>query len=356
MTRSYIAMSTSLFLCSLALAGSDPLVPFRVGRKAGFIDRTGKVRIEPAFHFNHLDSAYEFFVEGLQPVQIGDYLGYIDETGTTVIEPQYTLASPFSEGLAMVRAQNGKWGYVDRTGEYAVAPVFDRARRFSSGLALVVLNHQAGYINKHGSFVIPPTQAFRPFGDFEDGLARVTVSNKCGFISTNGQFRILPRFDRAADFSEGVASAREGEGIRAAGYINANGQFVIGPEFFKAWRFSEGLARVETELGRMQFIDLSGRTAFEVDDGAWAGAFSEGLVNICQGKRMTDGKWGYMNTQGKWMIPPRYQQADPFKNGIARVHIDGKRTYIDKTAKIIWQYSPTKDSTVPPEGAPSDVQ
>ena len=152
---------------------------------------------------------------------------------------------------------------------------------------------------------------------------------------------IPPRFNQPSEFSDGLAPVQEGGRFGKRGYINQKGQYAIAARFRKAWGFSEGLARVETEMGRMQFITPAGDVAFDVDHGAWAGEFSEGVVNVCKGKRMTDGKWGYMDMTGRWVIAPEFQEADPFINGIAPVVIDGRRAYINKMGQTIWKQSPT---------------
>lgn len=47
-------------------------------------------------------------------------------------------------------------------------------------------------------------------------------------------------------------------------------------------------------------------------------------------------KWGYINNEGKFIIPPTYDWVDEFKeNGLARVSLDGKATIIDRNGSII---------------------
>ncbi len=47
--------------------------------------------------------------------------GYINRTGKVVIQPQFDEAYPFINGLAYVRIKD-KWGYIDRTGKYIWQP------------------------------------------------------------------------------------------------------------------------------------------------------------------------------------------------------------------------------------------
>lgn len=81
------------------------------------------------------------FSEGLAPVLSFNKLGFIDKTGRVVIEPLFRETSGFSEGLAAVKIIGSEgqyaWGYIDRAGRFAVAPRFKEARPFAGGLAHV---------------------------------------------------------------------------------------------------------------------------------------------------------------------------------------------------------------------------
>ncbi|MHC4248137.1 MAG: WG repeat-containing protein [Planctomycetota bacterium] len=109
--------------------------------KLGFVDRSGKVVIEPRF-----DRASSFS-EGLARVWLREkeLYGYIDSAGTMVIEPRFAEAGDFHEGLAPVcierpgphRSEGDRWGYIDMTGDLVVEGDFNAAFRFRNGLARV---------------------------------------------------------------------------------------------------------------------------------------------------------------------------------------------------------------------------
>ena len=62
--------------------------------------------------------------------------GFIDKSGKVVIEPQFDDADLFSEGLVLVE-KDGKWGFIDKSGKVVIEPQFDDAEPFSEGLAKV---------------------------------------------------------------------------------------------------------------------------------------------------------------------------------------------------------------------------
>jgi hypothetical protein len=87
------------------------LFPVNMGGKTGFINREGKLIINPQY-----DNASNFY-DGLALVTTGGKSGYIDKEGKTVINPQFDIGGDFSEGLAAV-STGGKWGYIDKDGKY----------------------------------------------------------------------------------------------------------------------------------------------------------------------------------------------------------------------------------------------
>jgi len=86
------------------------------GKKYGFIDKTGKFVIEPAF----LMPAY--FSEGLAFVVKDGKRSFIDKTGKEAfpLDPKICDAVSFSEGLSCVSSTDGKTGFIDKTGKFAI--------------------------------------------------------------------------------------------------------------------------------------------------------------------------------------------------------------------------------------------
>ena len=65
--------------------------------------------------------------------------------------------------------------------------------------------------------------------------------------------------------------------------------------------------------------------------------FKEGLAVVlldCDGNH----KYGYIDKEGKEVIPFIYDHASSFNEGLARVEKNGKFGYIDKTGKLVIPY------------------
>jgi len=132
---------------------SEGLLPVVQGDppRGVYIDRDGRVALEIPLWQNrtaHQRALYTIrrlqlapFSEGLAPVLSFNKLGFMDKTGKVVIEPQFRETSGFSEGLAAVKIIGSEghyvWGYIDRAGRFAVEPQFSQAQPFAGGLARV---------------------------------------------------------------------------------------------------------------------------------------------------------------------------------------------------------------------------
>lgn len=74
-----------------------------------------------AFSAAHNVAAQEYISDSWFPVQVDGKYGFIDRTGKIVIEPTFESVGIFAEGLADAKS-GGKWGLIDRTGKLIWEP------------------------------------------------------------------------------------------------------------------------------------------------------------------------------------------------------------------------------------------
>jgi hypothetical protein len=218
---------------------------------------------------------------------------------------------------------------------------FPAVGNFSNGLALVNScpesseNEQDScdrfYIDASERIIIREQPNCIMFGDFVEGLCRIMYSENgktsIGFINKAGSFAILPLFEDARDFSEGLAAV---EINSKWGYINKKGAIVIDPQFYYADNFSEAYAAIiEIAKGKRQvgYIDKKGEILIEPQfDGG--GDFSDDLAAVKIGD-----KWGYVNKTGEYVINPQFDSAEDFSDDLAAVKISDKWGYVNKTGE-----------------------
>lgn len=306
---------------------SSDLFSIIVNGKKGFIDKTGKIVIEPRF------DDVENFSDGLAAVEVGDWWGYIDKTGKIVIEPKFGAGYEFSEGIAVNilneffdRSRN-RWVLLDKSGNITELPyVKDISNKFSESLIAVKNDKEKwGYINKFGEIVIP--FKFERAMPFSEGLASVLFDGKYGYINSKGKFVIKPQFTQTLDFSEGLASVKLG------------GQLI--KEDFQVIGYDE-----EFGNARWYFIDKAGNFVIKLrDDVCGTGQFSEDLASVQIRTKKGDFRVGFINRLGKFAINPTLVNAFNFSEGFAVVFLTENvenPSFIDKNGKVVFS---AKDST-----------
>lgn len=251
--------------------------------------------------------------------------------GVLCVVAEITAQNP----LFMVK-DKGRVGYIDRSGRIAVVPQFMHGWRFSEGLACVVdENGDTGFIDSTGKYVIPPqfNSSYGCYTKFHDGLAAVSVGQKYlnrklineekwGYVDRKGRFTILPDVEFANSFREGLASVRKNGRM---GFIDTSFQTVIPFKFKSAGSFYDGRARVKLMNGRRYYIDRTGRVLF-----GEGGEFQEGKAFA---KRR--GKYGFIDVNGRTIVPFIYQNANHFGNGLAGVKIGSRWGFIDEKGKLV---------------------
>jgi hypothetical protein len=334
------------------------LFPIVKDGKWGYMDETGKVKIEPKY-----DLAFDFY-EGLACVAVGPLRGYIDKTGAEVIKPQFGWCGRFREGYTyacikpkifgsnMVDFYKGSlsWGMIDRTGKRAKAFNFSYGRNtegFSEGK--VIGGRGGTCYDLSGKRVKHDAEELYPW--FKEGLVAGRKGSKWGYLDHSMKWVIEPQYAAAGPFSEGLAAVavsdppppedkkklREWQRAHKLkwGFIDKAGEVVIEPAHEDVWHFSEGVAPVKGGAGgKWGYMDRSGTTVIAHDyDYAWP--MSEGMGRVLVGE-----KQGYVNKEGKLVIQPRFEPAWEFSRGLARVGI-GRREeyregYIDKKGNFVW--------------------
>ena len=350
---------------SLNAQDRQHLYPIVKDEKVGFIDSSGQERILPQFERGACSFAMlPQFSEGLARVEFGNRVGYIDQTGkfAFVLSPQsvdpsqslFVEAEAFHEGIATVRTMGSglripdKRAWIDHSGRVIFVKNNNQLpTEFHEGLLRLLEGDRWGYVDHNFHWVIRPQ--FQNAEDFSEGLALVGidtgVSPGWAYINKTGAivFKQKGQSMYASSFSGGLAlinlvvpmtGSNGGGGYSKFEFVDHTGREVIGPILCGASLFSEGYA--------FAFMDCTGKGMAIIDQHGKQltppefsrSAFHEGLAAISKGKA-----YGYIDPSGRWVIPPQYDEAHNFSDGLALVVWYQKRewAYIDKHGKAIWK-------------------
>lgn len=169
---------------------------------------------------------------------------------------------------------------------------------------------------------------------------RALASKGCG-----SDLEPLADLDAAASRAEaGHEKCGNGTGVVAFrdkdsslfGFKRPDGSVLITPRFDKAENFSEGLALVRgAECGDTYcFVNAAGTVAIKTQSRS-AKSFANGLAPVLD---PATSKFGYIDREGKYAIAPRYSHAEPFKDGRAKVSILLRRQPGADACKTSWTF------------------
>jgi hypothetical protein len=177
-------------------------------------------------------------------------------------------------------------------------------------------------------------------GRFSEGLAAAVFGSefddRWGYVDESGSTVIPGKYARAAPFSEGKAAVQLAAKTTMNGsrmtiemgawtFIDRNGT-PLGVTFHEIRAFSQGLAAVSNGKG-WGFINKNGKTVIPLVY-ADVTEFSEDLACTRVGGDVLDdadydsnykGRWGFIDRSAKVVISHRFSKADSFSEGLAAV-------------------------------------
>jgi hypothetical protein len=220
--------------------------------------------------------------------------------------------------------ESGPWGYIDKTGRVVVSLQFEAAASFSEGLAAIKLDKKFGFIDGAGRVVVKPR--FDEVRPFQSGRASVKVGAfHCEWGKTAKSS--TPDGDASSASRPIRRPCRDGDW----GFIDETGAEIVPPSYALTWSFNGDYATVRVKQGgRVGVMDRAGQMVI-APDFDWVGDFSEGLATALRAH-----KYGYIDTNGKVVIPFQFERAFAFRGGRAAVFQDvgGRSGFIDKAGTL----------------------
>lgn len=228
---------------------------------------------------------------GLYPVVIGQRTGLADMRGNVIIQPAYDSLSLLNYGGQdfYILHQGGKQGAANNRGQVLLPVLYEQV------------------------LPAPPNH----FKIKQNGL--------WGLASQNGKHTVEPQYADMQGHEPGVpALPAVVQKKDRWGAIDATGQEVMPFKYQQLRAVGQGFYLARTGKDPAQLIRQEG-SAIGSEKIEEAGVFGENYLPVQVG-----GRWGYMGTAGKLIIPAKYEQALTFKNGAAPVKENGRWGIIDR--------------------------
>jgi hypothetical protein len=328
------------------------------GGSWGFLDEKGKEAIAASY-----DYVYDF-KNGKAKVRKGQKISWIDKDGNETTPPS---ASP-DEKAFKIYCSPGFFGYIDLKGNYVIQPQFFVANDFSEGLAAVLPLRAADNdcdkpvaVDENDDNIISRRSYSRVLSrllnvdadngiyydqhEYEkmlmdsirmaDSLSRIAMLSHrlYGYIDASGNMVLPAIYEVALPFHNGRAYVL----YRGKwGVINKKGEWIFAPVL----EWPDQLAEIRTDYGNdgMQFYsynyfegqNFSLSKNASSDENSPVYVFNEGIGAIYKYNH-----FGFIDSTGKIIASPVYDEVRPFMNGMAAVRHGNYWGYIDKTGKEV---------------------
>lgn len=308
--------------CLLFSCGHEPgnyRAAVKIDGHYGYIDETGEFVIDPSY-----DEAW-VFIHGSAVVKENGRYGLIDKMGNWVTEPVYDSVFPFSPDCFIVQKDDA-YGFVEHgTGKVLVAPQYDQVYNYTLELCVVQKGNALGVVNSKGVLTCAPQ--LQDFKEMYGPLAIVVQSD------TSDEMQMLLSIIDGGNVKLGLLS-RKGEYIVPCTYDDmfedvANGYYF--PFILDEARENADpmIGEVPVLIGKYGIIDTTGKILCEPAFDEMP-VYGDGMFRV-----RLNGKYGFADAQGKVVIAPQWEFAVAFSEGKAIVSNKGNSSIIDKNGKII---------------------
>jgi hypothetical protein len=242
--------------------------------------------------------------------------------GKAFLQNSLAAAKPPTFPLPSCMFPRGLCGAVRRDGSVAVPPRYDWVGEFADGRAAFRLNGLYGFVDEDGNEIVKPQ--YRVVGDYKFGFAQVDVDGKSGLLDRDGKMVMQPKFG----FIEAVAPDR----FKVSEQRQFGGR--LGADDFSDVRSEptpSGLGILIRAANQSTgVIDFSGRwieppTTFLV--------FDKHDPSIHWVEK--DSLWGLARADGSWMVEPKFRYPTALSDGLAGVVVDGKSGFIDRAGNFV---------------------
>lgn len=305
MRKSLLALF--ILIINYCLAGGLPqVIPYLyLNGKFGFVDTKGKQIVAPKY-----DNVY-ISGPGMYAVYLDKKIGVVDSNGKEVIPPKYVGVNGLRNYGYTMRNEESKWALFDPDGKVITEFIYENINFGENGLLPFTRGGKQGYLNPDGKEVIPPSYKYA--FSFEYGIASV-VDFPSSPEKYSGDTHIIDRKGNVlltADHDIKIISKDKILHKKRVGGSYTNHRIYI------------------TNLKGDVLKELTCEGDLNMSMSSW----HEGLsVFECAGK------FGYVDTNLRIVIPAKYTKANMFYNGRASVKDGDKWLFIDPKGVQIFEY------------------
>lgn len=252
-----------------------------------------------------------------------------------------------------IYSNEGKMGVSSSTGDVIVSPAYDNIYSYTSDKKYIAIkdHDQIVYASTNGQRALVPynssekTLIYLDYaGPFENGFANINNNGVWTYVSDSMGIGPM-QYEESLPFCRGISAVKENgkwslidknfkpiiNGAYNNLYHDQYGHFLFGEIIYldngNGWQPYK-ITREASDNNVSYKIEAIGSETFEeVKPFGEYGAVKKG------------GVWGFIRSDGTWLIKPRYDDAYSFSCGLAPVLEDGKWGYIGEDGSVAIEFT-----------------
>ena len=294
----------------------DSNAVFEKDGKYGVIRKNGDVLLPATFDSLKVQDGY-FLVKSVWNGQHGWAL--LDGDGKRLTTQLYQDISWLGEQYFKVR-QNKYWGIINGAGKEITICKYDAIESYLEGHFKVNLLGEDGILDAKGQWAVPPQKKEIDIVDPKRYLVRSPYGSYVAYYPNVKQFDAEFFLYRKGNYFIEKTLANK------VGLVDNDGKRIIKPEYDEISPLWQDSIYVVRNGSKYSFITKSGRI-MDHDDNRFQDVMGmrEDFIGV-----KIDGKWGFVDVNGKLRIANRYDGIGLYNEGRAPVKILGHWGYIDK--------------------------
>lgn len=242
----------------------------------------------------------------------------------------FSEATPFLGDYARVKMKD-EYGFINTRGSYLIYPTYSDATFYMGGSASVYTDDEWCIVNDSGYKVARTDKPVDFLSFMSNGLVLFSLEGKYDYMTGALQVPDELRFDDATNFKNQVAAVKK-DGKWAL--INSNFEMITDYVFDDVVRdafntcINNGVIFVKKD-DKYYMADAAGNKITDTGfDDAYPFVGSEPAA-VCE-----NGKWGFVDHTGVYVIEPQYEEAKSFNIGLGAVCENGLWGYINLNGDI----------------------
>jgi len=328
-----------LLLCGFTGLAQPKYVIFNEDGSLGLVDLQGKIVLAPVGHLGKYNDFFITFNQGISTIY--------NQNLKVVFRGKYDNVTFGLQGNYIVK-KNQKYGVVTANNQIVIPFKYDEIYNLASGYK-VRLNGKKGVVNNKGKLIIP--LKYKDISQ-QNNCYKATLDGKEGILSLENKV-LIPFMYRELELdsfnSETLIIAKNEED--KVGFINTKNEWVISPIYTLASPFQNGLAFVRDEQKKSMLINTKGEVVIKGFD--WLEYHNSNIIVVGDYQRnysvynykgelldiyhsfyenhygeqvhrvSKQDKYGFIDGNGKVIIPLEYEGANELREGLIPVIKNG---------------------------------